>query len=69
MPTVFTDIPSALAADLSVWPSATKYTTLRSPSRLAARYFFHYELPKTTAQLDLLDNGDRTTADLDENWF
>jgi alkylation response protein AidB-like acyl-CoA dehydrogenase len=37
--------------------------------RLAARYFFHYELPKTTAQFDLLDNGDRTTTDLDENWF
>ena len=37
--------------------------------RLAARYFFHYELPKTTAQFDLLDIGDRTTIDLDENWF
>jgi hypothetical protein len=37
--------------------------------RLAARYFFHYELPKTTAQFDLLDSGDRTTIDLDENWF
>jgi hypothetical protein len=37
--------------------------------RLAARYFFHYELPKTTAQFDLLDSGDRTTTDLNENWF
>jgi alkylation response protein AidB-like acyl-CoA dehydrogenase len=37
--------------------------------RLAARYFFHYELPKTTAQFDLLDSCDRTTTDLDENWF
>jgi alkylation response protein AidB-like acyl-CoA dehydrogenase len=37
--------------------------------RLAARYFFHYELPKTTAQFDLLDSCDRTTIDLDENWF
>jgi alkylation response protein AidB-like acyl-CoA dehydrogenase len=37
--------------------------------RMAARYFFHYELPKTTAQFDLLDSGDRTTTDLDENWF
>jgi len=37
--------------------------------RLAARYFFHYELPKTTTQFDLLDSGDRTTTDLDENWF
>ncbi len=37
--------------------------------RLAARYFFHYELPKTTAQFDLLDSGDRTTTDLDSNCF
>ena len=37
--------------------------------RLAAQYFFHYELPKTAAQFDLLDSGDRTTTDLDENWF
>jgi Acetyl-CoA dehydrogenase C-terminal like len=37
--------------------------------RLAARYFFRYELPKTTAQFDLLDSSDRTTIDLDENWF
>jgi butyryl-CoA dehydrogenase len=37
--------------------------------RLAARYFFHYELPKTIGQFDLLDSGDRTTADMDENWF
>jgi hypothetical protein len=34
---------------------------------LKARYFFHYELPKTTAHFDLLDSGDRTTTDLDEN--
>ena len=27
------------------------------------------ELPKTTAQFDLVDSGDRTTIDLDENWF
>jgi hypothetical protein len=38
-------------------------------TRLAARYFFHYELPKTTGQFDLLDSGDRTTIDLDANWF
>jgi alkylation response protein AidB-like acyl-CoA dehydrogenase len=37
--------------------------------RLAARYFFHYELPRTTAQFDLLDSGDRTTIELNENWF
>ena len=32
VPTVFTEMPSVLAADLSVWPSAIKYTTLRSAS-------------------------------------
>jgi alkylation response protein AidB-like acyl-CoA dehydrogenase len=37
--------------------------------RIAAQYFFRYELPKTTAQFDLLDSGDRTTTDLDEAWF
>ena len=37
--------------------------------RLAARYFFHYELPKTASQFDLLDSRDRITTDLDENWF
>jgi Acetyl-CoA dehydrogenase C-terminal like len=37
--------------------------------RLAARYFLRYELPKTAAQFDLLDSGDRTTTDLDENWL
>ena len=37
--------------------------------RIAAQYFFHYELPTTTAQFDLLDSGDRTTVDLDESWF
>jgi alkylation response protein AidB-like acyl-CoA dehydrogenase len=37
--------------------------------RIAAQYFFRYELPQTTAQFDLLDSGDRTTTDLDEAWF
>jgi butyryl-CoA dehydrogenase len=37
--------------------------------RLAARYFLHYEIPRTTTQFDLLDSGDRTAIELDENWF
>jgi butyryl-CoA dehydrogenase len=37
--------------------------------RLGAQYFFHYELPKTIPQFDLLDSGDRISTDLDENWF
>jgi 3-oxoacyl-(acyl-carrier-protein) synthase len=37
--------------------------------RQAARYFFRYELPKTTAQLDLLESVDRTTLEMREEWF
>jgi alkylation response protein AidB-like acyl-CoA dehydrogenase len=37
--------------------------------RQAARYFFRYELPKTTAQLDLLQSLDRTTLDMRDSWF
>lgn len=37
--------------------------------RQAARFFFRYELPKTAAQLDLLESLDRTTLEMDERWF
>jgi hypothetical protein len=37
--------------------------------RQAARYFFRYELPKTAAQLDLLESLDRTTLDMRDAWF
>ncbi|MGW4091563.1 acyl-CoA dehydrogenase [Nocardia sp. NPDC004750] len=37
--------------------------------RIAARYFFTYELPKAQLQLDLLEALDRTTVDLAEDWF
>ncbi|MFF2083711.1 acyl-CoA dehydrogenase [Nocardia sp. NPDC058176] len=37
--------------------------------RAAARYYFRYELPRTTPQLDLLAALDRTTLDTDESWF
>jgi alkylation response protein AidB-like acyl-CoA dehydrogenase len=37
--------------------------------RQAARYFFRYELPKTAAQLDLLESLDRTTLDMRDSWF
>ncbi|QNJ93951.1 acyl-CoA dehydrogenase [Mycolicibacterium fluoranthenivorans] len=37
--------------------------------RQAARYFFAYELPKTSPQLDLLENLDRTTLDMRTGWF
>ncbi|MBY4897487.1 acyl-CoA dehydrogenase [Cupriavidus sp. AU9028] len=35
----------------------------------AARYFFHWELPKTGPQLDLLASLDRTTLDMQDAWF
>ena len=37
--------------------------------RVAARYFFAYELPKVGPQLDLLASGDRTTCDMNPRWF
>ena len=37
--------------------------------RQAARFFFRYELPKTAAQLDLLESLDRTTLEMQDSWF
>ncbi|WP_035856713.1 acyl-CoA dehydrogenase [Cryptosporangium arvum] len=37
--------------------------------RQAARYFYRYELPKTAPQFDLLASLDRTTLDVDPEWF
>jgi alkylation response protein AidB-like acyl-CoA dehydrogenase len=37
--------------------------------RQSARYFFIYELPKTTTQLDLLESLDRTTLEMQDSWF
>lgn len=37
--------------------------------RQAARYFFRYELPKTGPQLDLLERLDRTTIEMQPDWF
>jgi alkylation response protein AidB-like acyl-CoA dehydrogenase len=37
--------------------------------RQAARYFFRYELPKTSPQLDLLESLDRTTLQMRDSWF
>nr|WP_255488291.1 acyl-CoA dehydrogenase [Rhodanobacter sp. MP1X3] len=35
----------------------------------AAQYFFAWELPKVTAQLDLLATLDRSTLDMRDSWF
>lgn len=37
--------------------------------RQAARYFFRYELPRTAPQLDLLESLDRTTLEMQPQWF
>ncbi|MFY1620973.1 acyl-CoA dehydrogenase [Micromonospora sp. WMMD736] len=37
--------------------------------RQAARYFYRYELPRTAAQLDLLESLDRTTVQMRPDWF
>ncbi|WP_024793373.1 acyl-CoA dehydrogenase [Tomitella biformata] len=37
--------------------------------RVAAQYFYRYELPRVGPQLDLLGSLDRTTLDADPAWF
>ncbi len=37
--------------------------------RAAAQYFFRFELPTIGPKLDLLESLDRTTLDLDPDWF
>lgn len=37
--------------------------------RAAARYFYHYELPRVAPQLDLLESLDRTTLEMQNSWF
>ncbi len=37
--------------------------------RHTARFFFHYELPRTAPQLDLLESLDRTTLEMRSSWF
>lgn len=40
-------------------------TPFHTGKRAAARYFYHWELPRTAPLFDLLDTLDRTTLDLD----
>ncbi|MEO6102768.1 MAG: acyl-CoA dehydrogenase [Pseudoxanthomonas sp.] len=47
----------------------TKTGDFYEGKRRAARYFFHWELPKVDAQLDLLASLDRTTLDMQEEYF
>ncbi|MBN8867202.1 MAG: acyl-CoA dehydrogenase [Solirubrobacterales bacterium] len=37
--------------------------------RQAARFFYRFELPKTAPQLDLLAGLDRTTLEMEDDWF
>jgi alkylation response protein AidB-like acyl-CoA dehydrogenase len=37
--------------------------------RQAVRFFYRYELPKTAAQLDLLESVDRITLEMRDEWF
>ncbi|MCU1482541.1 MAG: acyl-CoA dehydrogenase [Subtercola sp.] len=49
--------------------AATKEGDFYDGKRQAARYFFRFELPKTTAQFALLASLDRTTLDTSNSWF
>jgi butyryl-CoA dehydrogenase len=42
---------------------------LAAGKRQAARYFQHWELPRTGPQLDLLASLDRTVLDMRDDWF
>jgi butyryl-CoA dehydrogenase len=44
-------------------------TPFHQGKRQAARYFFRYELPRTPPQFDLLATLDRTTLDMQPDWF
>jgi hypothetical protein len=37
--------------------------------RAAARYFYAYELPSVNHRIDLLESLDRTTMDMEAEWF
>ncbi|MEU0541290.1 acyl-CoA dehydrogenase [Nocardia sp. NPDC005978] len=54
---------------LAATPRAERGEAFGLGKRAAARYFFHWELPRTGPQFDLLDSGDRTTLALDPSWL
>ncbi|MFI1916829.1 acyl-CoA dehydrogenase [Nocardia sp. NPDC020380] len=54
---------------LAATPLAARGDAFGLGKRAAARYFFRWELPRTTPQFELLDSRDRTTADLDPAWL
>ncbi|MFJ6198122.1 acyl-CoA dehydrogenase [Micromonospora sp. NPDC092111] len=60
-----------LAVDAAAVDPATRDadTGFHAGKRQAARYFFRYELPRTTAWFDLLDSLDRTTLEMRDEWF
>ncbi|MGO3325808.1 acyl-CoA dehydrogenase [Gordonia sp. (in: high G+C Gram-positive bacteria)] len=58
-------LEQVLAADAAAAPEDAFY----QGKRAAARYFYAYELPKTTVQFDLLESLDRTTIDTDPSWL
>jgi alkylation response protein AidB-like acyl-CoA dehydrogenase len=49
--------------------ASAKTSDFHEGKRRAARYFFHWELPRVDAQLDLLASLDRTTLDMQDEWF
>ncbi|WP_405138837.1 acyl-CoA dehydrogenase [Nocardia sp. NBC_01388] len=54
---------------LAAAPHTARGETFGLGKRAAARYFFRWELPRTTAMFDLLDSRDRTTLDLNAAWL
>ncbi|WP_067547774.1 acyl-CoA dehydrogenase [Nocardia crassostreae] len=58
-----------LEQSLAAAPHVARGDDFGHGKRAAARYFFHWELPRTNPLFDLLDSGDRTTLDLDPSWL
>ncbi len=54
---------------VDVTPDATKNIAARAGRAGATAYFYHYELPKIGAWLQVVSNCDRTCADLAEDAF
>ena len=59
----------ALAAQPAAIAGATETIAFQQGKTLACRYFYHYELPKISAWLSVVQNRDLTCANLPEEAF
>ena len=55
--------------DVAITASAQASEALREGKLAACRYFFHYELPKIEAWLQVVRGRDQTCAQMQDGWF